>query len=103
SSSNPVRELRYDNNDAAIGVPYLQTLGVKYVMVFTDAARRQADLQPELTLVRESGPWNVYRVADSDLVVPLAVQPVVVNERDGDPRERNLELGMSWFQHRDEW
>jgi hypothetical protein len=35
--------------------------------------------------------------------VPLEVQPVVVAGRDGDPRERNLELGMSWFQHQDEW
>jgi 6-pyruvoyl-tetrahydropterin synthase related domain len=102
-SSNPVRELRYADNDAAVGVPYLQTLGVKYVMVFTEAAKRQADLQPELTLLRQVGPWNVYSVADSDLVVPLDVQPVVVNSRSGDPRERNLELGMSWFQHRDEW
>jgi hypothetical protein len=102
-SSDPVRELRYADNDAAVGVPYLQTLGVKYVMVFTEAAKRQADLQPELTLVRESGPWNIYSVAGSELVVPLTTQPVVVNARDGDPRERNLELGMSWFQHRDEW
>ncbi len=103
SSSNPVRQLRYDNNDAAKGVKYLQALGVKYVMVFTDQAKQQADAQPELTKVRTSGPWNVYAVADSELVVPLAVQPVVVAPRDGDPRERNLELGMSWFQHQDEW
>jgi hypothetical protein len=103
SSSNPVRQLRYDNNDAKKGVPYLQSLGVKYVMVFTEAAKKQADLQPELTLAREVGPWNIYSVAGSDIVVPLAVQPVVVNTRPGDPRERNLELGMSWFQHRDEW
>ena len=34
-SSNPVRELRYDNNDAAKGVPYMQALGVRYVMVRT--------------------------------------------------------------------
>jgi 6-pyruvoyl-tetrahydropterin synthase related domain len=102
-SSNPVRGLRYTNNDAEKGVPYLQSLGVKYVMVFTQKAKDEADLQPELTLVRDSGPWKIYRVADSDLVVPLGVQPVVVAERDGDPRERNLELGMSWFQHRDEW
>ena len=27
NSSNPVRELRYDDNDAAKGVPYMQTLG----------------------------------------------------------------------------
>ncbi len=102
-SSNPVRQLRYDNNDAAKGVPYLQSLGVKYVMVFTEAARKQADAQPGLTLVRSVGPWNVYTVAGSDVVEPLAMQPVVVNRRDGDQRERNLELGMSWFQHRDEW
>lgn len=103
SSSNPVRGLRYDNNDAAIGVPYLQKLGVRYVMVFTEAAKREADAQPELSLAAQSGPWNIYAVADSDLVVPLTVQPVVVNHRDGDQRERNLELGMSWFQHPDEW
>jgi hypothetical protein len=102
-SSNPVRQLRYDNNDAAKGVPYLQSLGVKYVMVFTEAARAQADAQPELTKVRSVGPWNIYTVAGSDIVEPLAMQPVVVNRRDGDQRERNLELGMSWFQHRDEW
>ncbi len=103
SSSNPVRALRYDNTNAAIGVPYLQSLGVKYVMVFTEAAKKQADTRSELTKVATSGPWNIYRVAGSDLVVPLAVQPVVVNSRGGDPRERNLELGTSWFQHRDEW
>ena len=102
-SSNPVRELRYDDADAAKGVPYLQSLGVKYVMVFTEVARTEAETQPDLTLVGEVGPWDIYRVADSDLVVPLEVQPVVVGERGGDPRERNLELGMSWFQHRDEW
>ena len=102
-SSNPVRQLRYDNTNAALGVPYLQTLGVKYVMVQTEAAKNQANLQPELSLVASSGPWNVYAVAGSELVEPLAFQPVVVNGRGGDPRERNLELGMSWFQHRDEW
>jgi hypothetical protein len=102
-SSNPVRQLRYDNNDAVKGVPYLQSLGVRYVMVFTEAARNQADTQPELTLVRTVGPWNIYAVAGSDVVEPLAMQPVVVNRRDGDRRERNLELGTSWFQHRDEW
>ena len=35
--------------------------------------------------------------------MPLDVQPVVVNGRSGDQRERNLELGTSWFQHPDEW
>jgi hypothetical protein len=103
NSSNPVRELRYDDNDDSKGVPYLQTLGVKYLMVFTEKAKAEAEKRPELTKLAEVGPWNIYQVADSDLVVPLAVQPVVVNHRGGDQRERNLEMGMSWFQHQDEW
>jgi hypothetical protein len=102
-SSNPVRELRYVDNDAAVGVPELQSLGVRYTMVRTPEAKREARQQPELTLVASSGPWEVYQVADSDVVVPLDVQPVVVESRSGDQRERHLELGTSWFQHPDEW
>ncbi len=102
-SSNPVRELRYVDNDAAVGVPHLQALGVRYLMVRTDEAKREAQEQPELELLATSGPWEIYQVADSDIVVPLDVQPVVVEGRSGDQRERNLELGTSWFQHPDEW
>jgi hypothetical protein len=102
-SSNPVRELRYVNNDSTVGVPHLQDLGVKYVMVRTTEAKAEAAESPELELVASSYPWDIYQVANSDLVVPLDVQPVVVNGRSGDQRERNLELGTSWFQNRDEW
>jgi hypothetical protein len=72
-------------------------------MVFTEKAKAEAEKRPELTKLASVGPWNIYQVADSDLVVPLTTQPVVVNHRDGDQRERNLELGMSWFQHQNEW
>jgi len=102
-SSNPVRELRYTDNNAAVGVPMLQKMGVKYVMVWTSAAKNQADSRDDLELVAASGPWNIYRVLDSQVVVPLTVQPVVVNGRSGDQRERHLELGTSWFQNTDEW
>ena len=50
-----------------------------------------------------TGPWHVYEIADTSLVEPLNVRPVVVNRRSGDQRERWLEVGMSWFQHGDEW
>ena len=102
-SSNPVRELRYVNNDASVGVPELQALGVRYVLVRTDEAKQQAAQQADLELLATSGPWEIYQVADSDIVVPLATQPVVVERRAGDQRERNLELGTSWFQNPDEW
>ena len=102
-SSNPVRELRYDNNDAAKGVAYMRALGVKYFMGFTPEAVTAASAQPGLIKVAQSGPWVIFRVTESDLVVPIAVQPVVVSMASGDPRERWLEIGTSWFQHADEW
>ena len=103
NSSNPVRELRYADNNASVGVPMLQKMGVKYLMVFTQKAKDQADTRTDLTFLRAAGPWKVYRVQDSDVVVPLTVEPVVVAARGGDQRERHLELGTSYFQHPEEW
>ena len=102
-SSNPVRELRYDNNDPAKGIAYMRALGIRYYMAFTPEAVNKAAEHPELAEVATSGPWHVYEIADTTLVEPLKVQPVVVNPREGDRRERWLEVGMSWFQHPDEW
>jgi hypothetical protein len=102
-SSNPVRELRYVDNDASVGVGHLRALGVRYAMVRTDAAKAQAAAQPELSYLTSSGPWDIFLVADSDVVEALDVQPVVVESRPGDQRERHLELGTSWFQQPDEW
>jgi len=111
-SSNPVRELRYDDNNAALGVRYLQELGVRYYMGFTPEAVREASAQPALREIARSGPWVIYQVESSDLVVPLSVQPVVVCCRSdddsnlshvGDAKERWLEIGTSWFQNPNDW
>ena len=102
-SSNPVRELRYVDNNASVGVRHLQDLGVKYAMVRTEEAKVEARQQPELTLVASSGPWEVFEVTGAEIVVPLDVRPVVVNSRSGDQRERHLELGTSWFQNPTDW
>lgn len=102
-SSNPVRELRYDNNDPVKGVAYMRMLGIKYYLAFTPEAVQKADTVPELEKVGTSGPWNVYELADLPMVVALDTQPVVVNERKGDRRERWLEIGTSYFQNSSEW
>ncbi len=106
-SSNPVRELRYVNNDPAVGVRLLQELGITYYMAVTPEAVAKAEAVTQadgsLTLIETSGPWHIYRVAESDVVVPLNSNPVVVNERGGDRRERWLELGTSWLQNANEW
>ena len=102
-SSNPVRELRYVNNDAAIGVAHMRSLGVRYFMAYTSEAIAQAEKQDDLTEVATSGPWKIYEIADTTFVEPLKRQPVVVNERPGDKRERWLEIGTSYFQHPGDW
>jgi hypothetical protein len=102
-SSNPVRELRYDDNNAGLGVRYLQELGVRYYMAFTAEAIDQANMQAALVKVAQSGPWVIYKVENSDLVVPLSVQPVIATSKVGDPKERWLEIGTSWFQHPEDW
>ena len=102
-SSNPVRELRYDDNNAGLGVRYLQELGVRYYMAFTAEAINQANMQAALLKIAESGPWVIYKVENSDLVVSMSVQPVIVESNVGDPKERWLEIGTSWFQHPEDW
>ena len=103
SASNPVRGLSYTNQDAVIGTRYLQNLGVRYYLAYTPGAVTRAAQQADLVEVATSGPWHVYEVVGSDLVVPLANEPVVVDERPGDQRERWLEVGASWFQHPELW
>lgn len=102
-SSNPVRELRYDNNVGELGESYMRALGVRYLMVFTPEAVAEASARAGLVQVAESGPWRVFEIVDTALVEPLAAEPVVVLDRPGDRRERWLEVGTSWFQRRDEW
>lgn len=106
-SSNPVRELRYVNNDATTGIRYLQSLGIRYYMAVTPEAIEEADALSgstgELVEIARSGPWKIYEVSNSDIVVPLDSRPVVVEERGGDQRERWLELGTSWLQNPEEW
>lgn len=106
-SSNPVRELRYVNNDPGIGIRYLQELGISYYMAVTPEAVAKAENLAEsegtLTLIDTSGPWHIYAVSGSDVVVPLSANPVVVNSRGGDQRERWLEIGTSWLQNPNEW
>jgi len=103
NASNPVRQLRYVDNDPSVGVPHAYDLGVRYVLARTDAAKEELAGAEGLEYITSSYPWDIYEVIGSTIVEPLDTRPVVVNRRDGDQRERNLELGTSWFQRRDDW
>jgi hypothetical protein len=110
-ASNPVRRLQYTNNDVDLGVRHLQDLGVKYYLAYNPEVVEQANEHPDLTAVRQSGPWTIYEVADAPLVEGLTTEPVVVRGRKaglelglgGAERDKWLEVGTSWFQHPEDW
>ncbi len=102
-SSNPVRRLQYDNADLSKGVPYLQTLGVRYYLAYSPPIVAQADANPDLVPLATSGPWHVYEVKDVSLVSPLSTQPVVVRGVNSSSPDPWLEVGTSWFQHQSQW
>ncbi len=99
--SNAVRGLPYGSlvgsSDPtatfALGVQYLQTLGVRYFAATTELVKSLAAANPDLTQVAtvpdlDNKPptgWTIYEVADSELVAPLAYQPVVVDGMHEDP------------------
>ncbi|MDQ1457227.1 MAG: hypothetical protein QOH28_2847 [Actinomycetota bacterium] len=93
--SNPVRGLVYGSAtaDFDLCVRHLQMLGVRYYMAWTPEMQKLASTNKQLTLVKDipqnppiAGPppdkelkdWKVYQVANSDLVVGMDREPVVL-------------------------
>ena len=83
--SDPEANLPYGPLDVTLGVKHLQLLGVKYFMAETAAVEKEANADPDLTLVASTGPWtyddnnavvhttwDIYTVHDAPIVVPLA-------------------------------
>ena len=103
NSSDPVRRLRYEKGEVDKGVEYLKTLGVRYYLAYNPEVVSLADVNPDLEKVATSGPWHVYEVRGTELVTPLAMQPVVVEGVNGSDRDSWLEVGTSWFQDQEAW
>ena len=94
--SNPQRGLPYRSLDVRAGVRDLQLLGARYYMAFSTDAVAQARANPALRPVAQSGNWQVFEVAGSELVTPLAYKPVVL-EGIEDGHDGWLEVGVNWF------
>lgn len=111
--SNPVRGLVYGSPDADFGlcVRHMQMLGVRYYMAWTKETQKLAAANPQLTLVKDipqnppiAGPapdtelkdWKVYEVANSDLVVGMDREPVVVTSLAGGRPTYSKCWGQAW-------
>ena len=88
NSSGAVRGVPYrTQTDFALGVRWLQVLGIRYLAVHADASKKLADADPRVRLVATSpdldeaqpNGWSIYRVRNSKLVSALENEPVVVD------------------------
>jgi hypothetical protein len=113
--SRAMRDLPYRELDIAKGVEHLQLLGVKYYLATSPEAQAQAAQEPDLTLLTETSPaqvnypdgtkprtWQIYEVADSELVAPLAFEPVVVSSG-VQSKHGWLDAAVAWYQDAERW
>jgi hypothetical protein len=94
--SSAQRDMPYTGFDIDRGIRHLQMLGVKYYMAFSPTAVQAAAADDRLTEVAGTGPWRVYEVADSELVVPLENEPVVLTNVK-DTQDEWLGAATDWF------
>jgi hypothetical protein len=89
------RALPYGTDfDIDLGIQQLQLMGVRYYLAFSETAVAAAAQHPDLTEIAHDDVWHVYEVADSEMVVPLENEPVVLTD---------LEEGMAWVGPASKW
>jgi phosphomannomutase len=122
--SNPVRGLDYPSAaDVAEGVQHMQMMGDKYFMAETPTIEKAANADSNLQLVATVGPfpvnytstsssttsglqqrtWNIYKVLGSQLVEPLANQPVVLKNVTSRNPQVWLDAAQSWYLDPGRW
>lgn len=97
SPSRAQRDLNYSQLDVRAGVDHLQLMGVRYYLAFSPDAVRQARTDPELTEIASTGPWVIFLVSGSDLVVGLDHLPVVYSDV-GDQQAEWLEPAVDYWE-----
>jgi hypothetical protein len=104
NASNPQRNLPYRSlAEFDVGVRYLEELGVRYYLAFSDQAKEQADqsalLVPVATTPDADGQapkgWTIYEVRGAPVVEALREQPVVVPGVSA--RDWQDEVGVPWW------
>ena len=78
-----------DISDFSLGVTHMQMMGVRYYLANSQDARDAASKEPRLESIATvedvdgAAPmgWEIFRVKDSQLVDPLAVNPVVITDK----------------------
>jgi hypothetical protein len=99
--SRAQRDLPYTGFDLDLGVQQLQLMGVRYYLAYEEYPNSVADEHADLEEIASSGPWRIYEVAGSDLVVPLENEPAVLDDIET-PRDW-IDVNAAWYQDPTRW
>lgn len=107
--------LEYGGLDIPLGIQHLQLLGVKFFMASSEVVEQAANADPALERIATSGPWHtlyegsyydttwdIYLVHDSQIVTPLANQPVVL-QGVGNSQAQWLPVSTTWYANPSSW
>ncbi|HSM44486.1 MAG TPA: hypothetical protein VK969_05660 [Acidimicrobiia bacterium] len=75
--SNPIPGLRYHTFDMERGLAHMDLYGVGYYVSFTPEAADKALTIDGFTEVSATGPFRIFELPETDLVVPATLQPAV--------------------------
>jgi len=113
--SDAVVGLPYGGLNIPLGIEHLQLMGVRYLLASSATVENAVAADPSATLIGSTGPWSttyngealdttwkVYRISDSQLVLPLANQPVVWKGI-GPSQSSWLTPAVSWYDAPTRW
>lgn len=81
--------------DLDVAVRYLRELGADYFVAYSPDIVSVASKTEGLSVIRSFGRWTLYRVEGTQLVEPLAAQPIVDSSIDA--KKPWADASMQWF------
>lgn len=113
--SNPIPGLQYHTFDMERGLSHMDLYGVEYYVSFTPEAAEKANEIDEFYEIAVTEPFHIFRLPETDLVVPASHLPAVyeVPERgllasllgsgtvtgpDGEPLPSFHDMSLEWYE-----
>ncbi|MGB8360229.1 MAG: hypothetical protein WCE80_02400 [Acidimicrobiia bacterium] len=113
--SNPIPGLRYHTFDMERGLEHMDVYGVEYYVSFTPEATEKAKETDGFYEIAVSEPFHIFRLPQTDLVVPATKQPSVyevptsglggslfsnetVSDDSGQSRPSFYDMALDWYE-----
>jgi hypothetical protein len=113
--SNPIPGLQYHTFDMERGLRHMDAYGVRYYVSFTPEAAEKANGIDGFEELAVSGPFHIFELPETDLVVPATHLPAVyeapqrglfaalvgsptVTGADGEPLPSFHEMALDWYE-----